>query len=593
MVVAKINNIDCTKVEQLSEAAQLLVEAEGTVTILAHAIPIQTTRRRFHAAAPATPPMELSRYVTATVELHEEDAIGLEFTDKTEKGKKEGHGGETSSSFVEISSVDHEGPFFTTPLRSGMKVIQINNQVVTSAAQAMVLVMTAVTKNAVDNNTKATNSMVTILALQAKGRFPPGAFATVVLEKKTRDTRVGATLGMRNDQCVIAGIRDGTPAALTPLETGMIVCSINNYHTHRKTSVQVARLLAEEQGTIAILVQVPPGWTNATRTSTLVTAVMVKKDAKYKLGIAFERLHKKIVISKIMAGSPTSKTDLRVGMTVLQINDQSVQDMSAAEAAGILVQSPAGIVTVLAQKHEIPKDSYVTVVVTKESNTSKVGATLGMQNGACVVSNIAEGSPASKTELEVGMVVCSINNIQCANLTSAQVAQLLADAPCGTITFLAHKPPSGSNAAMNTNTSSFVTGTMQKNLTPENDDDAPKLGVTLQKSEGRILITKINEDSPAAKTDLRVGMSVLQINNHSVLEMSSAGAATLLADAPNMVTILAQRHVAPKGAYVTASFVKKRADDMVGIQLGTVTRTTSKESALCPHCECQGRHFGR
>lgn len=86
--------------------------------------------------------------------------------------------------------------------------------------------------------------------------------------------------------------------------------------------------------------------------------------------------------------------------------------------------------------------TLVTVIITKDDLTQSVGIGMGYkaQLGYTVITSIKEGALAEKSEqLRVGMMIKSVNNIDCANKNPAEVASLLASSS-GTFPILAQVP---------------------------------------------------------------------------------------------------------------------------------------------------------
>ena len=83
--------------------------------------------------------------------------------------------------------------------------------------------------------------------------------------------------------------------------------------------------------------------------------------------------------------------------------------------------------------------TLITVVITKSSPDQSVGIGMGTKAGQTVVTSIKAGSPAASTELESGMIIRSINNIDCSQRQPGELAVMLAEAS-GTFPILAQFP---------------------------------------------------------------------------------------------------------------------------------------------------------
>lgn len=133
-----------------------------------------------------------------------------------------------------------------------------------------------------------------------------------------------------------------------------------------------------------------------------------------------------------------SQTDLKVGMQVLSVNNHECTNIPVSEAANILMAAE-GNVTILAKQPELSPGALITVSIVKEQADSSIGIGLGVLNNKVVISSIKYGSLASNTDLQVGMAVKAVNNVDCGRKEPKDVAKMFADAT-GAVMILAEVP---------------------------------------------------------------------------------------------------------------------------------------------------------
>jgi C-terminal processing protease CtpA/Prc len=525
MVVKKVNNADISGIADVREAV-------GLVTILA-CVPTASD------SEDAKPTDGFSNYLTAHAE-NVDEGVGLGLVDE------EGN--------VVIDSIDSKGAFFGSPLRVGMQILQVNNMACTSAEEAMTML-------------KESGAQVTVLAAKSESRFAPGAILNIIVHKETAQTKSGINLVMRDELCVVTNVRDGTPAAMTALQPGMIVHSINNLKCQGMPSGHVSGLLSSASGRITILAEVPPAGTETTDfdSSKHVTATMYKEDSSDKVGLSLTGKGGNIIVSKIVEGSLAASTDLKVGMAISQINNQSVTELSSTGAASLLAETQ-GILTILARQHELPEGAYVTGSFVKATAETKVGMKLGnrvqaeeesVASGAqdIVITKIAEGSLASMTKLEEGMVVNAINNVDCTGMTPAEAAKLLVESS-GMIVVLA----SARGVTTDVPLTEVVTASMTKSDKFGEIDSAVE-----RNGQGKVVITERGASTVFFGSTLRAGMEILSINNIDCSVLSPVAIVALLKQATDNWTILARRPELVPGAMVTQVIRKESKDQSVGM----------------------------
>ena len=518
MIIRSINNVDCTGMEP-PDVAKLLMQAEGAISILA-----ETPQDRGVAAeAP-----KLASFVTVGVSSVVGEGIGVKLV--REQGK------------LLVSEISEDSLVMGSKLRGGMEVVKINNVacgVLTAAAATELL---------------KEEEVVTILA--RKPVNPPGTLITAVVRKESADSKVGMKMGMSQGKIVVSGVSDGSLASTTPLEAGMVVKSINNINVTKKDPAAAAKILSGAVGLITILAEVPSKAATASVPVPTLVTVSVDKAADTEAGVTFSKNEETLSVASVAKDGLWAKTRLRVGMEVLMINGLKYEDKTAEDVERIL-QDMDGKVTILAKTEKLAPGTLVTAVMAKEGPDDKVGIGIGSIRDKVVITSIKNDTLASPTDLQSGMILRLVNNINCADMDSSQVGKLLAESE-GSLTIVAQVPGASSQAS---ELPTPVAVTVVKNA-----DDVT--GMTLLDKSGTVYICKIKDDGLVAGTGLRVGMELVSINNHQCASMKATECALMMKDTIGDMTILAQSPALAPGALVTAVINKESVDTKVGLKMG-------------------------
>jgi predicted metalloprotease with PDZ domain len=270
--------------------------------------------------------------------------------------------------------------------------------------------------------------------------LPKNALLTEVITKESQSDPVGIGLRIANGKIIISSIRDGSLASPTQLMPGMELVSIDNEDCFGANAMIVSKMLRDAVGKITIVASTKNG--NLTKSGesnadvSLVTAMLDKTEKDTRVGLTIVRKFNKLIITKISEDGLAAESDLLVGMEVLSINNKDVSDMQSSEAGALLAEAE-GTLTILAKRPNLPPGSYVTAAINKESSGASLGIKLGVtRSGEVVVKSVTLGSPASFTELEEGMLIKSINNVDTTKMPPRDVALLL-KSPENPITILA------------------------------------------------------------------------------------------------------------------------------------------------------------
>jgi hypothetical protein len=170
---------------------------------------------------------------------------------------------------------------------------------------------------------------------------PMPNLVTVTVTKSTREAMAGLGVVDKPGSYgktvpVISSIKEGSLCAGTPLAVGMHLYSINGVPC--KGRDDATAMMKVSEGSITIKAG-PPG---------LVWATVAKPSVDAKVGLHMER-HKssqKIVVTSVKGLFAT--TELKDGMTILQINDVDVSTKPMSEVLA-MVSEAEGKISILAQ----------------------------------------------------------------------------------------------------------------------------------------------------------------------------------------------------------------------------------------------------
>ena len=560
MQLISINNTLCVNKR---ESAQLLRSSTGRITLLAQ--------------VPTPVKAPTAYHVTATVEVpaaadnndanKERGTLGLALSD-TYKDCVNG---------IYITEVDPKGPFADSKLRVGMQLVRINNIECDDLEMAQALLSKA----------QLHQRLVTVLAKQSCQSVPPGTLLTVTAVKSDAQSKLGIMVGMdHNTMPVIQFIQEGglmersCQQGGVTLEPGMILHKVNNVPTKGlKTKEQVSQLLQKTtpQGTVTLLVEAPTtsltGGTSATPPSTLEslkTITMIQRVPQQSIGwtLGLPRQQQgRVVVTDVEDGGLAMTAGVRKGMLLFKVDNTSLdccyQSVAKADevVAALIHERPVGVPVTLVVQEESPSllvQPVMTGTIVKETKESLVGIRLRSHKGFVAIISIAEGSVSSATDLMGGMLIQSINNIDCSGKKPEDVAQLLADAE-GAITMLAKTPDC---PVSESTLASYVTTSVSK--TARANDSARERCFTYE--EGKVWVSEDGVKGVFRGSSLRIGMEVLSLNNIPCEILTPDGIKTLLEKSEDeYITILAARPTLPLGLLMTEVLRKKDVSDKFGV----------------------------
>jgi membrane-associated protease RseP (regulator of RpoE activity) len=177
---------------------------------------------------------------------------------------------------------------------------------------------------------------------------------------------------------------------------------------------------------------------------------------------------------------------------------------------------------------ELRASTFVAKVF-KESKDQKCGISLrqALPSDPVTISGLSVDGLFVNTDLRIGMEVASVNGVDIDGMTSLKAIQLVIDAE-GDLTVVGKAVAGGAVAV----------------VFKEFKDQ--KCGITLKQvfPSDPVIVSGIGEDGLFAKTDLKVGMQVMSINNVAVEDMTKEQAIQIVKDTEGKLTVVGHPYVA-------------------------------------------------
>lgn len=478
--VLTMNNVDCSVLSEVS--AQKLLEGDEMVTFL-----VQELDTAF------TP----GKLITAVLMKDDIDsAVGMGL--KVIKGQ------------VCTGNIKEGSVAADTDLRPNLIIKKINNFdcVGLNANQAAQLLADA---------TGAVKIMAQVPGSNPKQRMTDHTTVTVTLKDEFDMDAEGGDDDLGVDLMATQNVKDGTsmvsirgiseksPFFGSALRVGMQIVSVQNIDCEGSKVEQVTKLLKDNTKpaeTLVILARDapsrPPG--------SFLSVVVTKASSDAKLGVVLATKGGKVYIKKIADGSLGSMTEMSQGMWVHSINNKSLIGKSASEAADILSESE-GYITFLCQTTGGSNYSSPAQLVTATMNKQegdKVGVAVKKTKQKLVITKNAEGGLASATDLDVGMSIIQINNVDMSGKSNKEAAEMMTGTE-GLLTIIAAKPDRAPGSLV-------VASIMLPEV--EEGEEKPSIGIKMKKaSEGFYYISGLVPGGLVEGTELREGMIIKSVNN--------------------------------------------------------------------------------
>ena len=177
--------------------------------------------------------------------------------------------------------------------------------------------------------------------------------------------------------------------------------------------------------------------------------------------------------------------------------------------------------------------AYISAMVVKPMQSTALGIQLAKRSGGfMVIKNIREGSIISKTPLQIGMIILSINNVACQYMSKEEALTTLRTS-IGQIHIVAQ------NVLSNEANPNYVEAMITKINGP-----STRIGVGIKQSvfHGGLEISSINPNGLFVNSVLNTRDIILSVNNNpETKHMTSIEVVTYIAEeCPEYVTILAK-----------------------------------------------------
>jgi len=170
------------------------------------------------------------------------------------------------------------------------------------------------------------------------------------------------------------------------------------------------------------------------------------------------------------------------------------------------------------------RPEFIYAKVIKPRPDAKVGLFFKTREGATYISRIVENSLFSRTDLQPGDRVISINNKDCLKFKAKRVIELIQKS-VDTVSICVRNKQGDPH---------IVSNTVQKVSADS------KIGVALKSKRGALFVSRVLNERPFAHTLLMPGHRCLMINNISCENMSSHEAVNVIANSPDCVTIVSR-----------------------------------------------------
>ena len=488
----------------------------------------------------------------------------------------------TGSPQIVIKSISPNGLFCDTDLVPGLILLEING----------INVLHSSIKDAVERF-RIPSSNVSILV----------GGQVVQIEKESKNQKVGISLRkprITNSGCSGIFIQQITNESLIEkgLKVGQRVTSINGT-TCPSTAIEAIQMIQDTVGTLEIVVVDDPeeykgmlatskekNSLSSVKNDDRVIATIIKSNPAEKLGLALRNdgetmKNRRVFISQIYQNGLVArlkrddKCPLQVGQVLLSINGEpcppsaklaSSKLLSCADAS---VTIEASIARVTVQSLSKPKVSRprqqeqgweeldATIFHKKESESC--GLSLIQRDNHIFVDSISVESPFVSTRLRAGHRITKIDEEPCP--TSLQDTEDLIYQHVGELTISVLEKVSK--------------GRVHASMLKRNSNDGMPVGIKLvQSKDGRLIIARIDRESPFNDSPLRVGQVLESINGKECKDYQTF--MSLFDQAVGKVSLSA--------SYFAASVHKPTIDSTVGISL----RRVKEKDCIVVHSISEG-----
>jgi C-terminal processing protease CtpA/Prc len=238
---------------------------------------------------------------------------------KTSPTAKLGIGVNTVNGVMIFSGVSEDGLFANTALKAGMRVVSINNQLVTGLSKTEAIALF-----------KEAEGEIFVLAEDI-------GLKTITVTKTSPEAKVGIGLKDMFKSVVISTVSPDGLFANSGLKVGHKVISVNKVNCAGMDKRAVISLFKEAESAITIMVE----------DIGLIGATVNKTTPETKVGIGLKEADGDIFISSIYEGGLFAKTELREDLKLVSVNKTNVEGMSKNDAIKLFKEAE-GEITVMA-----------------------------------------------------------------------------------------------------------------------------------------------------------------------------------------------------------------------------------------------------
>ena len=465
-------------------------------------------------------------FVAVTIEKNANGKVGLAFADDAGKGS------------VVITKIGEGSPFAETDITEGMTILTVNSIACDRLTATQVKALLALLPDS-----------ITMIASELSEGIQAQDIQLITAEKNP-DGRLGISIvDTLEGAVVVTDVADDSPFRATALTKDMSILTINNISCDGMDAKQVKSILSSVDGSISLFAGTlkagPPPTSPIAKLSLEPVVVTADKSEDGKVGLSFvDQTDGTVTITKISETSPFANTDIQVGMAILTINTISCHSFHANQVKATLTSLESPITLIAAMPS--PTTSGIKV---QDVHVGTVESSEGLdfadaENGTVVIAEISPpDSPLTANLVKEGMSVLTINSVSCAGMNAKQVktacagivgpltlfAGTLSATTTTTTTDGESSPPPALKAKMH-----FSAATVEKN--------DGKIGVVFSDAgNGSVVIAKIKDDSPFAKTAMASGMTVVCVNGISCQGMDAKAIKSVVSTLPSTITVVAAK----------------------------------------------------
>lgn len=326
---------------------------------------------------------------------------------------------------------------------------------------------------------------------------------SVIIYKETEKSKVGIGLKEVDGHIIVSSLSPDGLFYDTAIKPGQRLVSVGKTDVQGKNKTEAISLIKKAVGSFTVV----------TDDIGLVSIAVQKDSPTTKIGVGLNTINGVTAISGITEDGLFAGTALKEGMRLVSVNNTLVQGLTKAEAID-LFKKATGDIFVLAEDIGI-----ITVTVTKETPTSKVGIGLKDMFNSVVISTISKDGLFANSNLKIGHKLISVNKVSCNNRDKKEIIQMFKEAQDKIVVMVEDIGLIGACVSKN--------------------DPTVKVGIGLKDVNGKVCISSIYEGGLFAKTDLKEDLQLVSVNKTSIKGMNKNDAIKLFKEAQGDITVMA------------------------------------------------------